>query len=331
MRFSVIIPVYNSEEYLHKCLDSILMQEYNDYELILIDDGSTDSSREICGSYAAQYSNVHLICQENCGPSAARNRGISLARGEYITFVDSDDWVKPEYFQTLHCATTEDPDLVFFGIGHFNGTTETEKVFPAKSVCCNENVIAFVSQNYLMGDICSVVNKAFNRRCLLGGGIRFPAGTVVEEDLQFVLHAVDSAESLKSIQKVLYCYNQREFGSITTKHNPVKFDSKRNAYQAQLRMAEKWKDTRLEQIFHDNYLSYVSSCINNLMYRACEMSQCEKIAEIRRFYSADETIACISRSKGLSPRSKVMYTLIKLRLYRLSYMIHYFIFHIRRR
>ena len=115
MKFSVIIPVYNSAPFLHKCIGSIVEQQYNDYELILVDDGSTDASQDICQEYADKYGHIRLIRQENSGPSAARNRGIDCARGEFITFVDSDDWVKPAYFQTLRDAVAGKPDLVFFG------------------------------------------------------------------------------------------------------------------------------------------------------------------------------------------------------------------------
>lgn len=331
MKFSVIIPVYNSEAFLNKCIDSIVDQGYDDYELILVDDGSSDSSRKICENYANTRENVHLICQENSGPSAARNRGISSAKGEYITFVDSDDWVKPEYFQVLENAVAVEPDLIFFGTGHYAGNIETPKAFPVTSVSGNTNVIDFVASYYLNGDICSAVNKVYSRQIMQNGTVQFPTNTVVEEDLQFVLQAVDNAEKLVSIQNILYCYNQRETGSITTKYNPKKFDCKIRAYKAELNMAEKWQKEQLAALFHDNYLSYISACINNLMYEACPMTKREKLNEIKRFYQAEETIYCISKSKGLSLRSKIMYWLIRLNLYRTSYLLHYMIFHIRRR
>ena len=331
MKFSVIIPVYNSEAFLHKCIDSIVEQNYRDYELILIDDGSTDNSRQICQDYVAKYENIALICQENSGPSAARNRGIDCAQGQYVTFVDSDDWIKPAYFQTLENAVAQNPDLVFFGMGHDDGQMEIAKVFPSVKVTGNDQIIDFVAKYYLTGDICSVVNKVFSKKILADGMVRFPVGTVVEEDLQFVLLAVDKAQRFLSIQDILYCYERRMFGSVTTKFNPKKFDSKLRAYREELRIAEKWNREELAAIFRDNYLSYISSCINNLMYAACPLTKREKLAEIRRFYRAEETRDCVTESKGISLRSKVMYVLIRLRLYRVSYWLHYVIFYLRRR
>ncbi len=331
MLFSVIIPVYNSEAYLHKCIGSILQQDYRDYELILVDDGSTDASRQICEGYAAEHTNIQLICQENSGPSVARNRGIDRARGEYITFVDSDDWVKPGYFQILSDAVAQNPDLVFFGAGHCDGINEIPKAFPPADVTGNDRIVGFIADHYRTGDICSVVSKACSRKLLCDETVRFPEGTVVEEDLQFVLLAADKAQSLLSIQDILYCYERRTFGSVTTKYNPQKFDSKTRAYREELRIAKKWNQKKLTAIFHDNYLSYISSCINNLMYEACPMTKKEKLAEICRFFRADETMSCIAAGKGMSLRSKVMYWLIRLRLYRVSYLIHRVIFCLRRR
>ncbi len=92
---SFIVPVYNVEAYLRKCVDSLLTQDYSEYEIILVNDGSTDNSGSICEEYAAKYDNVRVVHQENGGLSAARNSGIEIAQGEYIMFVDSDDYIEP--------------------------------------------------------------------------------------------------------------------------------------------------------------------------------------------------------------------------------------------
>jgi glycosyltransferase involved in cell wall biosynthesis len=281
--------------------------------------------------YAAEYPNVRLICQENSGPSAARNRGIDCARGQYVTFVDSDDWVKPNYFQTLSTAVSEEPDLVFFGTGHVDGMHETPKAFPGANIKGNEQLIHFLAQHYLQGDICSALNKVYSGKLLRDENLRFPEGTVVEEDLQFVLQATDKAQSLLSIRDVLYCYNRRASGSVTTKYNPHKFDSKTRAYRKELYFAEKWNQAKLAALFRDNYLSYVSACTNNLMYEACPLTRKEKLTEIRRFFRAEETKNCIAHCKGISLRSKVMYLLIRLRLHWLSYLLHRVLFCLRRR
>lgn len=99
MLISVIVPVYNVENYLCKCVDSIINQTYNNLEIILVDDGSTDGSASICDEYVLKDSRVKVIHKENGGVSSARNIGIAEASGEYICFVDSDDWLELDYFE----------------------------------------------------------------------------------------------------------------------------------------------------------------------------------------------------------------------------------------
>ena len=116
MKFSIIIPVYNVEKYLKKCLTSIVQQNFNDYELILVDDGSTDMSGKICDEFEEKYNNIIVMHISNSGVSNARNKGLEIARGEYIWFVDSDDYVEPEALKILSEQLEMNPkiELLFF-------------------------------------------------------------------------------------------------------------------------------------------------------------------------------------------------------------------------
>ena len=112
-KISVIVPVYNGAEFLRSCVDSILAQSFCDLEIILVDDGSTDESPEICERYAAQDGRIICIHQENAGAAAARNRGLKAAAGKYIAFVDSDDWIDPDMYETMvNTAEARSCDLV---------------------------------------------------------------------------------------------------------------------------------------------------------------------------------------------------------------------------
>ncbi len=123
---SVIVPVYNVEQYLHRCIDSILAQTYTNLEIILVDDGSPDRSGEICDAYAVQDSRVKAIHQENGGLSAARNAGLDICTGEYITFVDSDDYIEPDMIQTL-LHNIKNADMC--GCGMFRESSEKGILF----------------------------------------------------------------------------------------------------------------------------------------------------------------------------------------------------------
>ena len=98
---SIIVPVYNVEEFLPKCIDSILAQTYENLEIILVEDGTKDNSGQICDAYAEKDSRIKVIHKENGGLSSARNAGMDVARGEYFGFVDSDDWIEPETYESL--------------------------------------------------------------------------------------------------------------------------------------------------------------------------------------------------------------------------------------
>ena len=100
-KLSVIVPVYNTEKYLRECIDSILAQTFTDFELILVDDGSTDGSGIICDEYADKDPRVQVIHQQNGGATVARRSGVRIARGEYVTFVDSDDWIDSDFYAPM--------------------------------------------------------------------------------------------------------------------------------------------------------------------------------------------------------------------------------------
>ena len=111
-KISVIVPVYKVEPYLHECVDSILAQTFTDFELILVDDGSSDNCGKICDEYAAKDSRIRVIHQENRGVSAARNAALDAAKGEFIAFIDSDDVVNVYYLEVLLSGMDEDTDIV---------------------------------------------------------------------------------------------------------------------------------------------------------------------------------------------------------------------------
>lgn len=112
-KISAIIPIYNAERYLQQSVDSVLSQNYQDFELILVDDGSNDASGVMCDSMASQDSRVYVIHQQNEGAGAARNKGLSMAKGEYIVFIDADDFIEADYFEKL---STHTEDLVFIDV-----------------------------------------------------------------------------------------------------------------------------------------------------------------------------------------------------------------------
>ena len=128
MELSILVPVYNTEKYLRRCVDSLLAQTVEDYEVVLVDDGSTDGSGSICDEYARENDRVHVIHQENAGLSAARLAGIRASCGAYLGFVDSDDYVEPDMYERLLAPVRQDAAIEISISGHLvdsmNGTIE---------------------------------------------------------------------------------------------------------------------------------------------------------------------------------------------------------------
>ena len=132
---SIIVPVYNVEKYIEECIDSLINQTYKDIEVILVDDGSTDASGEICDRYAQKDSRVKVYHNENDGPSKARNFGLDKATGEFVTFVDSDDWIESEAIELLISVIEDDIDVIFFNLREVNSTNVREwKMFESSRI-----------------------------------------------------------------------------------------------------------------------------------------------------------------------------------------------------
>jgi len=212
--FSIIIPVYNVESYLCECLDSVLSQTYTDYEVICINDGSTDGSRSILETYTQQHTKIKIIHQHNQGLSASRNRGIREAIGDYIFFLDSDDWIEPDALMILAEKENGEDLVCFNGRRYFeNGTTE----IPDKGI--NE----FGLSGWEYYNKYSVVNRKFDFVCtvlriyrkdfLLEHSLYFEEG-IFHEDNLFTPIACYYANKVLIVSDVLYVYRIRS-GSIT--------------------------------------------------------------------------------------------------------------------
>jgi glycosyltransferase involved in cell wall biosynthesis len=178
---SVIVPVYNVEKYLKRCLESILVQSWNDYEIILVDDGSTDSSAQICDLYAEKYEMIRVIHKENKGLSDTRNRGIEEASGEYVYFPDSDDWLEPNTFSELSDVIEE----LTYDIISFNRefvTSEEDKLISAKSRIQKLSGKQALLEMLKQSDVTGFANdKIYRKKLFLDNDIEFPVGKYYED------------------------------------------------------------------------------------------------------------------------------------------------------
>jgi glycosyltransferase involved in cell wall biosynthesis len=202
---SIIVPIYNSEDYIARCVDTLITQSYKNIEIILVDDGSTDNTAEICDRYAAQDKRVRVIHKTNEGPSVARNKGIEAASGSYLTFVDSDDWIHPDYCKRLLLILTQTGADISV-CGHRKVTqrhyTKTHLRHPkVKSMNSHEALL----KGYPMDSI--VVGKLYHVGVI--DTIRFPKGRFHEDEFT-TYKFINNAKLVVETNECLYFYYQRE-------------------------------------------------------------------------------------------------------------------------
>lgn len=202
--FSIIIPVYNSEKYLKRCINSILAQTFQNFELIAVDDGSSDSSPEILKAYSDSDSRIKVIRKNNQGVSSARNIGINSAKGDYIIFVDADDYIDKGLLQTL-CTNLNGEDLVFYNFLD-NGTKNHVKPL-SNNFYSREEALMLISGNYSFRGF--VWNKAFKRKVIVDNDIRFRDDVHMCEDLCFCVDFIEKISTFKIINDALYFYEHR--------------------------------------------------------------------------------------------------------------------------
>lgn len=207
-KISIIVPVYKVEQYLRRCLDSIVAQTFTDWECILIDDGSPDNCGPICDEYAANDKRFKVIHQENKGVSAARNAGLDAAKGEWIGFVDSDDWVEPVYIAELvDKSQKSNYSLIYFSFNMIKESTMEQNLMKDFKVYYDEKILKDLILNETKIDFLGYTwNKFFSNRIIKELNLRFIEGLNYREDSLFTLQFLQNKQTVGFINKALYNY-----------------------------------------------------------------------------------------------------------------------------
>ncbi|MGM9549247.1 MAG: glycosyltransferase family 2 protein [Faecousia sp.] len=269
---SVIVPVYKVEAYLRRCVDSILVQSFPEFDLILVDDGSPDSCGAICEEYTRRDSRVRVIHQKNGGLSAARNTGIDWAQANsdsrWLAFVDSDDWVHPDFLRQLYDAVTQTGCKVS-ACGIFRTGGED---FPAEVDCPCRAMPAddFYCSGVIHDGLTAVAwNKLYHKS--LFAALRYPVGKLHEDQFTTYL-AVYAAGTVAVLDKKLYAYYQNPQGIMRSGWKPGRMDAL-EAFEQQIAYAEEKNNSRLLCKAAEEYLY--------LTYE--HLKQVEALPQYRRF------------------------------------------------
>ena len=207
---SVIVPVYNVAPYLEQCLDSIVNQTYRNLEIILVDDGSTDESGAICDRYAEQDGRIQVVHKKNGGQSSARNVALDMMTGEWVLFVDSDDWIELNTLELLFEQKDERADIVEFGFSYSYLEEESNQLLYENLICSGRHALKLLALNEKpMGIMC---DKLFRTETL--GNLRFIEGRYYE-DTPFVIEFLWKSKFYQYIPSVLYRYRRDRTGQTT--------------------------------------------------------------------------------------------------------------------
>ncbi len=255
LTFSFIVPVYNVEQYLAQCIESVLSQTCSDFELILVDDGSTDSSGEICDRYKAEDARVHVVHKKNAGVSVARNVGIEQAQGKYVCFIDSDDWIESDYLAKI-LTEIADFDILFFGcVCHYEDGS-VRSLCPSAVECRTDlyKAISHLLQNDMKVNYFGFTwNSVFRRDIINQFGIRFVEKLSVSEDEVFTLAYCNQAHSLKVMPSPLYHYFSKEQGLTQKEKSPEEWTLLAESFQCLLEGIE---DPNLKYSYKERIAGY---------------------------------------------------------------------------
>lgn len=255
---SVIVPVYNVERYMAKCIESVIAQTFTNWELILVDDGSSDDSLAICNRYAEQDDRITVVHQENQGVSSARNRGIDIAKGEYISFIDSDDYVTPTYLSDM---VNHNSDVVASGFTLWYAADNRNeiKTFHQQATFSRENgniadAIEIGESNHLWKGPCT---KLFRKALIDKHNIRFDETISYGEDHLFVISVLMKCQTITLLSISNYIYTHYGNMSLTNRIIP---------YDAMFRYIAKIDDLRQKLIegYNLQLSSYAQFCDNEL-------------------------------------------------------------------
>ena len=247
-KISVIVPVYNVEKFLAQCLESLVLQTYKNLEIIIVDDGSSDNSYKIYKKYAKSDSRIQIIKQKNAGVSAARNTGLASATGEYVHFIDSDDYIDIDYYEKmLKASRSMSPDIIAGGVVSQNAPLYNI-VYDSKCVL-KTSTEKFLITNALNN--CTVWRYLFKRDFLIKNKLTFVTGRIFE-DMLFTPNAILLANYIVTVPDAKYYYVFNE-GSLLNKKYTAN-------HEAQYDYAEQ----RLNQFISDNNLSHIKKRLEHL-------------------------------------------------------------------
>lgn len=326
VKVSIIMPVYKVEEYVGKAIESIQAQTLTDWELFAVDDGTPDKSGDICEEYAAKDPRIKVIHKENGGAPSARNVAIELACGEYMMFMDSDDWTEPDTLEDMYeLAVRDDAQLVISGfyidtyIGNGKYMTDEYKVESATysdKLSFRKNAYKLFDKNQLY----SPWNKLFSTKYIMDNNLRFP--TTFWDDFPFVLDVIRNIERVTVTCECYYHFLRARTESETSAYRPGMYEKREEEHGWMMDLYRKWHigDPASVEMIARRYVDRFIGCIENVTNPKCELKKSEKKQEIKNMLANPRLDRMLEKAKPRSRHMKLMLIPIKHKWVNLTYM-----------
>lgn len=300
---SIIVPVYNGEKVLKRCMDSILCQTFKDWELILLDDGSKDESLSICESYAERDGRIRVISKENEGVSATRNQGICEAKGQYIQFVDCDDYLTNTYLESMVSKMTEQKvDLVITGYTRHRNGKIVENFPIERKIEGKEELAQNFFDLYNRWYLNTPWNKLYRRDKVKNS---FPEDMSLGEDLMFNLSYLENVEKIYVMKHAGYQYCIDNDQSLGIRYREDKFENSLFLHNKILNFTKEYLEMKQEETWVDEtFLKEVRFAITNLI-RTNELAGKEKKKKIKEWLAKDEVRSAYQRCRNLGKKDKI--------------------------
>ena len=326
VKISVIVPVYNVEMYLDRAVTSILNQTFNDFELILVNDGSTDNSKEICEKYASDDGRVTLLDQNNSGAHIARNNGMKIAKGRYFAFFDSDDYIEKNMLGDLYeIATTYDSDLVVSGFNINTYYDDSNFVIRPYIPWTRDGVKIDnyndatdfrknAYQNFDRNMFYPPWNKLYKASYIKENNINFPI--TYRDDFPFVLDVIRNIKNVSFTKEAYYNFIRKRSDSETQKYYENLYDKREEENEKMIALYKDWglySDSHSKEMISRRYVDRLIECMVNLYNKECKLNDAEKKSKIKSYLNNAHFDESIKSAKPHKLYLKIMYMPLRLK------------------
>lgn len=318
IKISVIMPVYNVEQYVGKAIESVLGQTFEEWELLAVDDGTKDRSGEICDEYAARDARIHVIHKENGGAPSARNAAIEIARGEYVYFMDSDDWAESGMLSGMYAlAEKSRAQLVVCGYyidTCYGGGQLSEKISVDDKVY--ESAESFRREAHRYFDrnmLYTPWNKLYRLDYIREQGLRFP--DTLWDDFPFNISYIRKVQRVAVTTDAWYHFIRARADSETAAYRPNVYEKREEEHGWMLELYREWgiADGPAFEMIYRRYIERLVGCVANVTSSKCTLSGRERRAAIRKMLHNPNVDTALHRARPRSGYMKLMLVPIRLK------------------